>query len=125
MSNNCPTCEQPIPDNSPYTAAEVHASVKTDFSDDWTDFYSYGMSRGYSKLQLRGRAVQTNQVERNPTLTYESYSSTPIWVVFSLDGPAGTQYFKMSGYESSYEGCMWDGKLKEVKATEKTIIEYV
>lgn len=44
-------------------------------------------------------------------------AGSSIWVVFEVDG----KHYKATGYYSSYDGYEWDGRVREVTPTTKTI----
>lgn len=113
---DCVSCGQPIPDNSPLSVAEVKLAVGGD--DYW---YQNIGSKSNSALTVRNESWAVALIE-NIDRGYDNEG--PLKTIFQVDGPAGKQFFQITGHYSSYDGFDWDGPLLEVFAKKKTVYVY-
>lgn len=114
--SNCVTCGQDIPADMPYTLAEVEAAI---IASGTYEFYRDLDNR--TTLHLRDKEIKVKVLDKD-TAGYEEEG--PTWRTFEVEGPDGLQFYKKTGHYASYDGYTWDGPLKEVMPTTKTVIVY-
>lgn len=105
---------------SDYTADEVADAVDAHDSLDWQDMGNagYGMSLGPWAVILRGSPeVVTREGGQAPA----EGGGEDVSVVIRI----GTQFFRKTGWYSSFNGADWDGSLTEVRPEEETVIAWV
>ena len=108
---------------SNYTAREVNQAVAAtsseeswgDYIDGWDSFYQHNV--GFSKELQFDEGPVIAEVAAKCTESDNSGYGEKIWIVLKV----GDQYFRKSGYTSSYDSESWDGDCREVEPKQKTI----
>ena len=100
-----------------YTATEVQSAVRggdyfwTDLNEQEDDYTTAVLLQGEPVVMTKGAGKEGE---------YEDEGSQDIYVVVRV----GSQFFKKTGYYTSYGGSTWNSGLREVKPEVKTILVF-
>lgn len=87
------------------TVADIEAAVEAhEFSDDFWPEFGWASRGEKENLPGLGEIVVVDRRD-------DPGDGQEMWIVFSL----GDQFFRKTGYYSSWDGSSWDGALVEVE----------
>jgi hypothetical protein len=124
---NCPTCNTELPSDHP--ARAVGAILNFVKDNSWTVFDNYkeGQRVPISGFDISIAAIKTTYDTGDVDVeSYYGESALPqgsefeAFIVFKV----GDSYYKKTGTGDSYGDVDWDGDLRQVTATPKTILEF-
>jgi len=122
---NCPTCNTELPINHPARAVGALLDFVKDHS--WTVFdnYKVGQLVPISGFDISIAAIKSTY-ETGDVDVESFYGELPqgsefeAFIVFKI----GDAYYKKTGTGDSYGDVEWDGDLRQVTATPRTILEF-
>lgn len=124
MSETCRTCGQELPAGNSNLSVLIENSCN-DTSRWYTgwDAVWYDWTIGDTKF-LGDARLTVEKVFETDSDNFDGYETIPIEMVFAVSQNYDTEFWKINGEWSSYDGKEWNGLFVKVEKKERTSVYY-
>jgi len=124
MSDTCRTCGQELPEGNSNLSILIRDSCNdiSRFAQGWEAVWAK-WEVGDTKFLGDDKLMVEKVYETNPT-NLDGYDTIPVEMVFQVANGYDSDYWKINGEWSSYDGREWNGLFVKVEKKERTSIYY-
>jgi hypothetical protein len=124
VSETCRTCGQELPEGNSNLSVLIQNSC-----DETSRYYTgwdavwYDWPVGETRF-LGPTSTMVQKVHETDTDSFDGYDTLPIEMVFQVADGYDSEFWKINGEWSSYDGKEWNGLFVKVEKKERTSIYY-